>query len=299
MKSGLSLGINTTLTLLLLLGLAACGFAQSSDQSTQLDSKNVHIQATVHYDAAVGDISDNDPVAAVQELHTTLSIDPKYGDAWNLLGALLWDQHDIDGARSAWRNAIKYGESSVQNDARRALAHSDFQIRSSFYAALALFLVSFGWFYLRAPILVRRARALPDSRSVTPPLGGFNFGICWFAFFWGVANSVRGAVFSLVPVVGVPIQIYYGFVGQRAAWNGPREQTARDFALTQLAWARWATWKMVLIGALLLAYFNLLVTDPTTPYGLRGALILLGVAVALSAFPLLAKQLKANPSALR
>ena len=96
--------------------------------------------------------------------------------------------------------------------------------------------------FLQVPKEVIAAGLLASDRS-TKPKSYFNWGAFTFGWIWAWAFRLPAAtVLMFISGITVLPHLIFGYLGTDMAWNCSRQQSTRDFTLTQLAWKKSALW---------------------------------------------------------
>jgi hypothetical protein len=91
--------------------------------------------------------------------------------------------------------------------------------------------------------------------DVPAEVRGWNWGAFLLGWIWGIKNRTWVALWTFVPIVGIPVMFILGAHGSEWAWRNRQWQSVEQFKRTQRRWS-WYGLIVAVIG------FGLLIARP-------------------------------------
>jgi hypothetical protein len=88
--------------------------------------------------------------------------------------------------------------------------------------------------------------------DVPAEVPGWNWGAFLLGWIWGVKNRTWVALWTFIPIVGIPVHVILGVKGSEWAWRNRQWENVEQFQRTQRRWSWYGLILMLVILALLI-----------------------------------------------
>ncbi|MBN1398636.1 MAG: hypothetical protein JXA06_11450 [Bacteroidetes bacterium] len=75
--------------------------------------------------------------------------------------------------------------------------------------------------------------------EVPPVIRTWNWGAFFLSALWGIFNKTYIALWSVIPLMAIPMAFILGFKGSEWAWQNKRWKSIEHFQQVQKKWAVW------------------------------------------------------------
>jgi hypothetical protein len=89
--------------------------------------------------------------------------------------------------------------------------------------------------------------------DVPAEVPGWNWGAFLLGWIWGIKNRTWIALWTFIPIVGIPVMFILGAHGSEWAWRNRQWQSVEQFKRTQRRWSWYGLIVTVLALGLLIA----------------------------------------------
>jgi hypothetical protein len=89
--------------------------------------------------------------------------------------------------------------------------------------------------------------------DVPADVRGWNWGAFLLGWIWGIKNRTWVALWTFVPIVGIPVMFILGAHGSEWAWRNRQWQSVEHFKRTQRRWSWYGLIVTLLAVGLLIA----------------------------------------------
>jgi hypothetical protein len=111
------------------------------------------------------------------------------------------------------------------------------------------------------PAIVAPPMAHPSNSSgrgffadIPADVRGWNWGAFLLGWIWGIKNRTWVALWTFVPIVGIPVMFILGAHGSEWAWRNRQWQSVEQFKRTQRRWSWYGLIVTLLAVGLLIAH---------------------------------------------